>query len=306
MRILFFGVTELGTYILRNILAISDYEVCGSVFSRANSVDILDMKSIAKRRQIDFCETSNPRDSAFVSWAEDKKPDVMVIATFPYFIPKMVYSLSKSGAMNIHPSFLPEYRGYHPYFWPIANGEKQTGVTLHHLSERLDEGDIIDQEKIEILSEDTAGTILQKQKPIAWKLVGKALATTCQTGKVPAGQPQPVGEFVMAPKIKADDMVIKWFWPTHKVVNRVRALNPHCEAYAYFRGEFVCLYQVSAYPTEKIAGPGTIVELSERGPVVQTGDGAVVLEVVKFSRNYLLTGRDFQKREIIQLGEVFL
>jgi methionyl-tRNA formyltransferase len=306
MRILLFGVTELGTYILKNILAIPHYEVCGLVFNHSNNFDIQEMKTLARRRQIDFFEATNTKDSAFHAWVADKQPDVLVIATFDYLVPKSVYTLAKIGAVNIHPSYLPYYRGYHPYFWPIANGEKETGVSIHYLTEGFDDGDIVGQEKVVISLEDTSGTVLQKQKPIAWKILEKYLATAHQTGKSPAGTPQPIGEFIIAPKVKVEDTIIKWPWVTSKIVDRVRALNPHAPAYTFFRGEVIGLYQVTPTKSKIDGAPGTVLELTERGPVVKTGDGAVILEIVMFSRSYLLTGHDFQRRENIQLKEAFL
>lgn len=305
MKVLLFAVSELGTNILKELVNIPQYEVCGLVCNRSNNFDIQEMRPIAKARQIDLYEVENIRDPDFISWVRNKEPDVIVVATFDSLLPQEILSLARIAAVNIHPSYLPQYRGCQPYFWPIANGEKESGVTLHYLSDRFDEGKIISQKKVSIESQDTAGTVLHKQKHEAWTLLRKFLEQVYRTGKAQPGKSQSPGVFVMAPKVKPEDMMIQWSWPTRKIIDLVRALNPQAPAYTFYRGETLGIYQVAEVKAKAIGAPGMILELRPDGPLVETGDGAVVIKVVMVGRRYLLTGRDFQEREKIRVGGVF-
>lgn len=300
MKILLFGITEFCTYILINLLS-AKYRICGLVVNQSNNNDIQEMKEIVKHRKIPLYELGDRNDPGLVDWVKKLSPDLIVLLSFDMLIPKKVYSLAKIAAINFHPSLLPHYRGYHPYFWPIANGEELSGVTFHYLTDKFDEGDIIAQEKVEILPDDTSGTVIHKEKAIAWRLLGAILKEISNTGRPPGATPQPKGKFIKAPKVRPRDYVIDWSWPSQKILDRIRALNPHSPAFTFFRGEAVGVYQADRVKTSAAGAPGAILELSQFGPVVKTGDGALVLKVVMAGKRYILTGHDFQRREKIQL-----
>ncbi|MBI5400431.1 methionyl-tRNA formyltransferase [Candidatus Saganbacteria bacterium] len=304
MKVLLFGVSEFATELLLKFLN-SPYQVCGLVFNRSNNFDIQDMKGLAHSRQIPFWEVESLADSAELAPIKQLEPDVILVATFDQKLPRAFYSLAKIAALNLHPSLLPYYRGYHPYFWPIANGEKKTGLTFHFLTDSFDAGDVIAQVEVPILAEDTAGTVIHKQKLAAWPLLEPLLKQMAATGESPQGRPQPAGEYPKSPKMKPEDLFIRWPGPTQKIIDLVRALNPHSPAYTIFRGELLGVYQVAAWPDNSHDAPGAIIKITAEGPVVKTADGALLLKVVLAGKRYLLSGADFVRRENAKTGERF-
>ncbi len=98
-----------------------------------------------------------PNEERFVERIRELAPDLILVAGFPHLIPEHVYSSARVAAINAHPSLLPEYRGANPNYHVIANGEKETDVTLHLLDSGFDTDDILAQSKIPILPRDTMG-----------------------------------------------------------------------------------------------------------------------------------------------------
>jgi methionyl-tRNA formyltransferase len=305
MRILLFGVSEFATELLLKLIT-SPYDVVGLVFNRTNNFDIQDLKALSQSRQIPYWEIDNLSDNDFIERVKQLAPDVILVATFDYRLPKAIYSLAKIAAINLHPSLLPSYRGYHPYFWPIANGEKQTGITFHLLDDYFDHGLIIAQAAVDIAPDDTAGLVIHKQKNLAWQLLAPVLAEMAATGRSPKGRSQPEGNYPKASKIRPEDLFIDWHWPGQKILDHIRALNPHSPAFTYFRDELAGVYQAVNWLDSAAGAPGEIVALTEHGPAVKTGAGTVLLKVLLAGKRYLLAGDDFVNREKILVGERFL
>src|SRR5262245_41035128 len=105
----------------------------------------------------------------------DLAPDVIVVGSFDRKIPRELRRLARRAALNGHRSLLPAYRGACPEFWAIANGEAETGVTVHVLSSRFDEGPIVVQERVPIAARETFGTLRRKLGPAAARVLGEAL-----------------------------------------------------------------------------------------------------------------------------------
>lgn len=310
MKILLFGITDFCTNILDKLIR-ANYEVCGLVFNASNNVDIQEMKKIATAAKIPWFEAAKLKDPAFIAKIKQAcQPDIVLVFTFDQLIPRELYSLAKIAAINMHPSDLPRYRGCHPYFWPIANGEKESALTFHYLTDEFDTGDIIAQEKMAIMADETSGMLIERQKQLSWKMLEPILTEIKKTQKAPAATPQPKGDFVKAPKVQFKDYFIDWSWPSQKIINRILALNPFSAAFTTFRKEYVGIYQVKAVDFASPALPGTIVALEPAGPanggagpVVKTGDGALQLLIMVVGRKYLLGGQDFIKNEKITLLE---
>ncbi|MFX0194928.1 MAG: methionyl-tRNA formyltransferase [Candidatus Hodarchaeota archaeon] len=101
----------------------------------------------------------------------ESNPDLLITCTFPLILKKNVLEIPKFGGINIHPSLLPRYRGPSPIFWVLFNRERYTGVTIHKLNEKCDEGDILFQERIEINSHDDLDSLTKKVASISADLL---------------------------------------------------------------------------------------------------------------------------------------
>ncbi len=117
----------------------------------------------------------NLRDEASLSPLKSFQPDVIIVAGFSIILKAPVLSIPEKGCINLHPSLLPKYRGPEPFYWVLKNQEKETGITIHYMVEKIDAGDIIQQASFPIAPGDNENSLLEKTIPLAGKLLKKVV-----------------------------------------------------------------------------------------------------------------------------------
>ena len=115
------------------------------------------VKTLAQSRGLPVFTPENASDEAFVAQLAALRPDVAVVACYGQFLKKNLLAVPRIGTINVHPSLLPKYRGASPLQWTLANGETETGVTVLHVTPKMDAGDILAQEKHSIAPDDDFG-----------------------------------------------------------------------------------------------------------------------------------------------------
>ncbi len=126
--------------------------------------------------------------------------DLLVLHAFMKILPKEVYSAPKYGSINIHPSLLPKYRGPSPNYWVVKNRERVTGLTCHYINDGIDTGDIISQVAIELNTEDTVESIIEKQKGVVKRLLTEVLSSIGDTDFKPTPQTSDCACYAPRPK----------------------------------------------------------------------------------------------------------
>lgn len=133
------------------------------------------VKSVAQSYQISVYEPADVNAPAFLDTLRDLSPDLIISVSTPQIFRDDLIELPAYGCINVHSSLLPNYRGILPTFWVLANGEQETGVTVHYISKDIDEGDIILQEKVPIAPEETLHSLIGKCKAVGADLVLEAI-----------------------------------------------------------------------------------------------------------------------------------
>jgi len=179
-----------------------------------------------------------------------------------------VLDIPRNGALNLHGSLLPRYRGRVPVNWAIINGESETGVTLHYMVEKPDAGDIVDQEKVPILFTDTALDLFNKVTDAAVKVIGRSwprlLAGTAP--RIPMNLE--AGSYFGGRK--PADGLIDWTTGAVRIYNLVRGVtHPYPGAFTFLDRRKVIIWQ--AWPVEGNGVPGRVV--STNPLLVGTGEG---------------------------------
>ena len=207
-------------------------------------------------------------------------PDFMFSFYYRYMIPAAVLALAKKGALNLHGSLLPRYRGRAPVNWVLVNGETETGASLHYMTAKADAGDLVDQERVAIAHEDTAFTLYKKLEIAARRLLDRALPSLREgTTK---GLPMDLKAGSYFGGRKPDDGTFDWTWPAEKIYNLIRAVtHPYPGAFTQIRGKKVLVWW--AVPLESAFGatPGAVIESDRNGVTVATGSGALRLITVQ-------------------------
>lgn len=330
MRLVFFGTPQFAVPSLQRLLAEPGFEVAAVVTQpdrrrgRGNQVDASPVKQAAGN-----CPVLQPnrikKDEATLSALEAIGADAFVVVAYGQLLSQRILDMPRLGCINGHGSLLPAYRGAAPIQWCIVNGDRITGMTTMQMNLGMDTGDMLLKSHLPIGLMDTAGE------------VGAALSQQCadllvetlqglQAGTL-SPEPQDDAQATYAPLIQKEDYELDWGKTAIALHNQVRGFYPNCVTslrgqplkvmataplgephWAELPSEFVAMRDavagIAAEAAQQRFSPGTIVGLLKgQGPVVQTGDGLLLLLQVKPSGKQAQTGADFVNGSRLQVEE---
>ncbi len=210
------------------------------------------------------------------------RPAVIYSFYYRHMIPDGVLALARMGAFNLHGSLLPAYRGRAPVNWMIVNGEREAGVTLHHMVARVDAGDIVGQRAIGIDDSDNALTLYRKLVPLGVELITE-MHPKIAAGTAPRRK-QDISQGSYFGRRRPEDGRIDWRWPARRIFNLVRAVtHPYPGAFCFAQGRKLLVWEARIATEGGSRGrPGEIVGEREGGLEIAAGEGSVVLKVVQF------------------------
>jgi methionyl-tRNA formyltransferase len=216
-------------------------------------------------------------------------PDLLVVAAYGQILKPAVLAVPKLGAINVHASLLPKYRGAAPVAHAILHGEAETGVTVIRMSPGLDAGEMLAKQSLAILHDETAGELEARLAPIGARLAVEVIQKL-KAGPV-AGEKQDPALVTKAPKLTKDMGLIDWSKPAEKVSRLVRAMQPWPTAYTFVHRpgkepERVLINRVRKLgPVEGLTANstavGTVIELDPDRLVVPVYDGSSVIEILE-------------------------
>ena len=241
------------------------------------------MIDIAREHQLPVLQPASINTPEGVVGLRQLAPDLLVVAAYGQILSNEVLSVPPHGGINVHASLLPKYRGAAPVAWAIYHGEQRTGVTVIKMSVRLDAGDMVAQEAIDILPDVTAGQLEARLATVGARLAVEVIEQIAAGTQ--RGAKQDASQATKAPKLTKEHGVIDWTRPAHDVVNHIRAMQPWPTAYTYFKRAdqppvrlIVYKAQVHDSSDQTDASPGqVIVGPTESGRlVVTTGQGSAI------------------------------
>lgn len=184
-------------------------------------------------------------------------PDAIIVVGYGRLIPQWMLDLPRLGNINLHSSLLPKYRGAAPIQWAIANGETITGVTTMLIDAGLDTGDILLQEEMPIVAEDTSETLAPRLASLGADLVIKTLHGL-QTESI-RRQPQDNSQATLAPILKKEDGRIDFHRSALEVLNRLRGFQPWPGAHTTFRGKNLNVWEAKTATNRVFPGEVAVV-----------------------------------------------
>lgn len=204
-------------------------------------------------------------------------PDLIFVGGFSWRFPPSLLSLPRLGCVNVHPALLPKYRGPNPLFWQFVNGETQTGLTIHRMDAEFDTGLILAQGAIEIAPDDDVDSLYPKLLPLASSMIPEALAAVAAGAP---GTPQPTEGASYAPLCGEAERHLNWTRSASQLRNQIRGWGRE-GVLAEVDGKTIVVRRariVSASAALASSKPGILLERSASGLLVQTGQGALLIE----------------------------
>ncbi len=240
---------------------------------------------------------------------KEKNPEVICVVAYGKIIPNEILEIPTKGAINVHGSLLPKYRGAAPIQWAVLNGDKKTGVTTMYINDKMDEGDMLLKREIEIGADDTLGEVWEKLSKVGAELLVETLeeieaGTAKRIPQTTEGLDKPT----YAPMLDKSLAEIDWENKTaHEIKNLVRGLNPIMGAYTFINGKKFKLWKVQVLETsefiEKFEYDKTDLENKNNGDVLlanskdgmflKANEGVIEAIEVQAENSKRMNSRDF-------------
>lgn len=285
MRLIFFGYHNIGYVCLRALIdlcaGLGD-EIAAVVTHSDNpkeNIWFASVRDLAFKHYLPVYQPDDPNDPAFVAAMARLQPDFLISCYYRHMLKRPLLEVPRLGALNLHGSLLPKYRGRVPVNWVLINGETETGVTLHYMEEKADRGDLVAQKRVPITEEDTALTLFARMTVAAEELLRETYPLL-RTGQAPR-VPQDHRQATYFGGRRPEDGRIDWRQSAQEIYNLVRAVtHPYPGAFTFLDGRkwYVWWGRPLAEPAPPGAAPGEIVgRLPGQGLLVATGWGQFLI-----------------------------
>lgn len=294
VSVVFMGTPDFAVPVLQGL--IDNYKVRAVVtqpdrpIGRSGEVRPTPIKKIAEENTILVLQPENLKEQ----WQmiTDLKPTLIVTCAYGQIVPRELLVYPVYGCINVHASLLPKLRGGAPIHRAIINGHKETGITIMHMNPRLDQGDIISQEKIEITDTDTASTLHDKLSVLGRDLLLKTLPSIID-GTAPRTV-QDESEATFAFNISKEDEKIDFSKLKKQIYNQVRGLNSWPGAYFMLEGKRIkvweCIMTDNNYSNLM---DGQISNIYPEGIGIKVSNGEIILTVIQPEGKQKMRAIDF-------------
>ncbi|ACX96902.1 methionyl-tRNA formyltransferase [Halothiobacillus neapolitanus] len=242
------------------------------------------------------------RDESAQTALAGYRPDLMVVAAYGLILPVPVLKTPRLGAINIHASLLPRWRGAAPIARAIEAGDPVTGITIMQMAQGLDTGDMLHKVELAIRPTDTAATLHDRLAELGAQALMAALPGIVAGSITP--EPQDDTQACYAAKLNKAEGRLDWREPADLLARRVRAFDPWPVAYTEFKSAPLRIWSAEVEPSSPQAQPGTVVTVDASGFVVSTVAGGLRvlacqqaggkrISAADFARNHQLLGACF-------------
>ncbi|WP_198342115.1 methionyl-tRNA formyltransferase [Polaribacter sp. SA4-10] len=288
LRIVFMGTPDFAVTILKHLVE-NNYTIVGVVTAadkpagRGRKLNESAVKKYAASQNLPILQPINLKSEEFQTALKSLNANLQIVVAFR-MLPKAVWQMPEFGTFNLHASLLPEYRGAAPIHWSIINGETKTGATTFFIDDKIDTGEIILQEEIDIAEDEIVGTLHDKLMFLGAKLVSKTI-DLIKEGDI-ATTKQPELEEKSASKLNPENCKIDWSDSLDNIYNKIRGLNPFPAAWTLINNDdeeiSAKIYAVKKEGEEHQIKAGTIISSKKELKVAVNG-GFILIDEIKLS-----------------------
>lgn len=260
------------------------------------------VKKFALARGLEVFQPPTLKDAAALARLSAAQAEVLVVAAYGMLLPPDALAIAPLGALNIHASLLPRWRGAAPIQRALLAGDRETGITIMQMDAGLDTGPMLSQHRLAIAAADDAQTLHDKLAALGAEAIVQALAGIAAGRLSPA--PQPEAGVSYAKKISKEEAEIDWTRPCEEIERRLRAFRPAPGARTQLRSEAVKLWRATCSPCAPGRGtPGEVLDSGAGGVLIACGEGALLVSELQRAGGTRLAAADFLRGCPIEAGE---
>ncbi|PJE59932.1 MAG: methionyl-tRNA formyltransferase [Candidatus Portnoybacteria bacterium CG10_big_fil_rev_8_21_14_0_10_44_7] len=303
LRLVFFGTPDFARIILKHLLKVPQYEAAAVVTTpdkpknRGQKPSASPVKNLAEQNKIRILQPAKAQDKNFIRQLKEINADVFLTAAYGQILPQNILNLPRFGALNVHASLLPKYRGASPIQAAILNGDEQTGVSVILMTEQMDAGPIILQKEIKINTSETGATLHDRlavlgaqaaQEAIDLWIVGKDISAALNAQ---IARPQDETKATYTKKITKQDGQIDWQKSATEIERQIRAFYSWPGSFFSANDRIFKIIEAEILPEQKTAG--RLFLTKNNRPAVGCGQDALLIKKIQPAGGRILTGQEF-------------
>ena len=307
MRIVFMGTPRAAVPSFERLL--DDGHDVAAVYTqpdrpsgRGNKIIFSPVKEFALEHALPVLQPTKIRTTEALTELLSFKADVLVVVAYGRILPESFLKAFPLGALNVHFSLLPKYRGAAPVTWAIVNGDAETGVTTMRMDAGLDTGPILLQQSVMIGEKETAIELMDRLAIVGAELLSATMATLEKIEP----EVQDHVNATLAPIMHREDGLIDWNLNATAISTRVRGFQPFPTSFTFIRGSKLTVWK--AFPTDKVVGgsrkAGEVLLAKGDDLLISCGDGSVLgIEEIQPEGKRRMQTRDFLNGVKLNAGE---
>ena len=280
MRIVFMGTPDFAAASLKKLID-EKYDIA-AVFTqpdkprdRGMKLSYSPVKELALENNIPVYQPTKLRDGTATELVKSLRPDILVVVAYGRILPDDMLEVPKYGAINVHASLLPKYRGAAPIQWAVLNGDKITGVTTMYLASEMDTGDIIYTSETEIGEFETSGELFDRLMVMGAELLDRTLRDI-EAGTAPR-TPQDHGKASYVKMLDKSFSPIDWAKTPREIIKQIYGLQPWPVATAELDGKVFKIYSAEYTQNKTVKAPGSVVSAGKKGIEIACLGGETLL-----------------------------
>ena len=280
MRIVFMGTPDFAAASLQRLID-EKFDIAG-VFTqpdkpkgRGMELAYSPVKELALANGLPVYQPAKMRDGTALEIIKELAPDILAVVAYGRILPDDILAVPRYGAVNVHGSLLPKYRGAAPIQWAVLNGDKVTGVSTMYLASEMDTGDVIYTAETEIGEFETSGELFDRLKVMGAELLCRTLRDI-ESGTAPR-TPQEHDKASYVKMLDKSLSPIDWNKDARGVIKWIYGMQPWPVATAELDGKTFKIFRVEKTEKTTDKAPGTLLALTRRGLEVACGGGEVLV-----------------------------
>ncbi len=307
MKIAFLGTPPFAVAALE-ALAAAGHQLCCVVAQpdrpagRGRELRAPATKAWAEAHGLPVLQPEKVRDGRLAADLAAHAPDVLVVVAYGRILGRDLLTLAPHGAINVHASLLPRFRGAAPIQWALAEGERETGVSIMQMDEGLDTGDVLLQRTLEISADDTSESLGERLARLGGAALVEALGLLAEGRIVPV--PQDHARATLAPIIEKEHGRLDFRLPAERLLCRIRGFTPWPGAFTTLGGKTLKIHAARLTHGDPVMAPGTAQPMSS-GLFVACGAGtALLVTELQLEGRRRMSAEDFFKGQPVPAGTV--